>query len=101
MAVAFGGFALWLGFAASPASWVTVPIFAAMLASLVVALRRLGHHHATGARTGMSQPTVLAERRTRRCCTCDLRAATEVIAMHAERMTTDERDETAGDRGSS
>jgi hypothetical protein len=46
LAVAFGGFTLWLGFAASPVSWVTVPIFVAMLLALVTALRRLAEHDA-------------------------------------------------------
>lgn len=46
LAVTFGGFTLWLGFAASPVSWVTVPIFAGMLVALVIALRRLAEHDA-------------------------------------------------------
>lgn len=44
LAVAFGGFTVWLGFAASPVSWVTVPVFVAMLVALVIALRRLARH---------------------------------------------------------
>lgn len=44
MAVAFGGFTVWLAFAATPVSWVTVSVFVVMLVALVVALHRLVRH---------------------------------------------------------